>query len=282
LDAHCNPAAYAFRFHWNWFALYLLSTFSLVTTSILPAAELSTDSEAVAAEQLKQLNDQTIIGSRIFLDTEWDHFKNGAAKVTWTLGRLWGRRINECQDWAVRLKLPFAYYRSDEASGHASTAGLGDVELGTGTAFRLSKTWRTAGGIELHMDTASDAALAEKVWRLKPGWGIAHDFTDWLTLTFNVEYNYSIAEHHTVAAERYVELSLPGTIILPHNWSILAEYKTKIDFANGDRWTGTVNAGVAKRLSNVPLVLSTTLEKPLNSSAKRFQANFTMTYYFEN
>jgi hypothetical protein len=29
------------------------------------------------------------------------------------------------------------------------------------------------GGIELHVDTAADPALAEKVWRLKPGWGFA-------------------------------------------------------------------------------------------------------------
>src|ERR1700757_2353506 len=88
-------------FHWNSFALRLLFTFILVTTSVLPAAELSSDSKATAAEQLKQLNDQTIIGSRIFLDTEWDHFKHGAEKVTWTLAGLWGWRVNECQDWAV-------------------------------------------------------------------------------------------------------------------------------------------------------------------------------------
>jgi hypothetical protein len=281
LDVNCNPAAYVFRFHWNSFALSLPFAFSLVTASVLPAAEPSTASEAIVAEQLKQLNDQTIIGSRIFLDTEWDHFKHGAEKATWTLAGLWGWRVNEFQDWAVRLKLPFAYFRSNEASGHADTGGLGDVELGTGTAFRLSNTWRTGGGIELHADTASDPALAEKVWRLKPGWGVAHDFTDWFTLTFNVEYNYSIAEHHNVAAERYVELSLPGTIILPHDWSILVKYKTKIDFENGDRWTRTVDAGVAKRLSNIPLVLSATVEKPLNSDAKKFQANFTMTYFFE-
>src|SRR5919197_762486 len=214
LDAHCNPGAYAFRFHWNWFALSLPFTFILVTTSALPAAEPSTNSEAVAAEQLKQLNDQTIIGSRIFLDTEWDHFKHDAEKATWTLAGLWGWRVNDFQDWAVRLKLPFAYVRSDDASDHADTGGLGDVELGTGTAFRLSNTWRTGGGIELHADTASDPGLAEKGWRLKPGWGIAHDFTDWFTLTFNVEYNYSIAERHNIAPHRYLELSLPGTIIL--------------------------------------------------------------------
>lgn len=257
----------------------LLCAVTFVTANILGAAELSTDSDA--ADQLKQLNDQTIIGSRIFLDTEWDHLNNGAEKATWTLGALWGWHISKSQDWAVRLKLPIAYDRSDDTSGHTNTAGLGDVEFGTGTAFRLSKTWRTAAGIELHADTASDTALAEKVWRLKPGWGIAHDFTDWFTLTFNLEYNHSIAERHNTIPHRYLEMSLPGVIILPHDWSILGKYKTKTDFENGERWIHTLSGGIAKRLSNVPFVLSADLEKPLDGGSKRLQVTFTMTYYFQ-
>jgi len=260
---------------------FLFLTVILLAIGRLPAAEVSSDSQAIAAEQLKQLNDQTIIESRILLDTEWDHFKHGAEKATWTLAGLWGWHVSECQDWAVRLKLPFAYARSDETSGHADTAGIGDIEVGTGTAFPLSNTWRTAGGIELHADTASDPVLAEKVWRLKPVWGIAHDVTDWLTLTFNAEYNHSIAEQKDVAPHRYLELSLLGVIILPHGWSTFANYKAKIDFENGDRWTHTVNAGIAKRLPNVPVILSATLEKPLNGGAKKFQANLTIVYYFE-
>jgi hypothetical protein len=125
----------------------------------MPAAEPLPD--ATAAEQLKQLNDQTIIGSRVFLDTEWDHFKHDAERATWTLAGLSGWPVNDWRDWAVRFKLPFVYQRSDESSGHADISGLGDIEVATGTAFRLNNSWRTAGGIELHTDTASHPALAE-------------------------------------------------------------------------------------------------------------------------
>jgi hypothetical protein len=261
------------------FEWFLRFTLVLIASGSLAATEPSIN--PTTADQLKQLNDQTIIASRILLDTEWDHFKHSAEKATWTLAGLWGWRVSQCQDWGLRLKLPFAYARSDETSGHADTGGIGDLEVGTGTAFRLSNTWRTAGGIELHADTASDPVLAERVWRLKPVWGIAHDVTDWFTLTFNAEYNHSIAEQNGVAPHRYLELSLPGSIILPCDLSILAKYKAKIDFANGDRWTHTVNAGIAKRLPNIPVVLSATLEKPLNGGAKKFQANLTIVYYFE-
>ena len=84
-----------------------------------------------------------------------------------------------------------------------------------------------------------------------------------------------------MAPQRFLELSLPATVILPRDWSIGAKYKATVDFENGERWTHTVNAGIAKRLPNVPIVLSAILEKPLDGGAKKFQTNFTLTYYFE-
>jgi hypothetical protein len=245
------------------------------------AAEQPSVDSATAADQLKALRDRTIIQSRVWFDTEWDQFEGGAEKATWTLGGLRGWHVRDQQDWALRFKLPFVYDRSDESSGHADIGGVGDIEVATGTAFRLSSRWRTAGGIELHADTASNPALGDSMWRLKPFWGVAHDVTNWLTLTFNAEYNHSIAEEQNAPPQRYLELSLPTSFILPHDWSIGTNYKAKVDFENGDHWTHTVDVGVAKRLSNIPIVLSATLEKQLDGSNKKFQINFTMTYYFE-
>jgi hypothetical protein len=57
-------------------------------------------------------------------------------------------------------------------------------------------------------------------------------------------------------------------------------YKTKIDFDNGDRWTHTADLGVAKRLASIPGVFTATLEKTFDGGNKKFQLNFTTTYYF--
>jgi hypothetical protein len=264
------------------FDRFLLVTLVLLGARVLPAAEPSSvDSATAAADQLKALRDRTIIESSVSLDSEWDQFKHGAEKARWTLGGLWGWHVRDQQDWAVRLKVPLVYDRSDEASGHADIGGLGDIEVATATAFRLSNAWRTGGGIELHADTASNPALGDSVWRLHSLWAVARDVATWLTVTPTAEYSHSIAEEHNVAPQRYLELSLPSTFILPSDWSIGTRYKATIDFENGGRWTHTVDLGVAKRLSNVPLVLSATLEKPLDGGNKRFQVNFTMTYYFE-
>jgi hypothetical protein len=266
---------------WASFDRFLFVTLFLIAAHELPAAEQASADSATAADQLKALRDQTIIQSRLWLDTEWDQFHGGAEEARWTLGGLWGWRISDQQDWAVRLKMPVVYDRSDESSGHADIGGIGDIEVGTGTAFRLSNRWRTGGGIELHADTASNPALGDSMWRLKPFWGVACDVTDWLTLTFNADYNHSIAEEHNAPPQRYLELSLPASFILPRDWSIGTNYKAKVDFENGDHWTYTVDVGVAKRLSNIPVVLSATLEKQLDGGNKKFQANLTMTYYFE-
>jgi hypothetical protein len=260
---------------------FLLVALVSLAAHVLPAAEQAPVDSATAADQLKALRDQTIVQSRVFIDTEWDQFDDGAEKAKWTLAGLWGWHVRDHQDWAVRLKVPFVYNRSDASLGHADAGGIGDIEVATGTAFRISDRWRTGGALELHTDTASNPALGDSMWRLRPVWGVAHDVTNWLTLTFNAEYNYSIAEEHNAPPQRYIELSLPATFILPYDWAIITNYKAKVNFENGDRWTYTVDTGVAKRLSRAPVVLSATLEKQLDGSNKKFQVNLTMTYYFE-
>ncbi len=263
---------------WESFEWFLFFTLLLSTPGSVAAAESSIN--PTTADQLKQLNDQTIIATHVSLDSEWDHFKDGAEKATWTLAGLWGWPGGDSQDWGIRFRLPFSYYQTDQASGNDTLGGVGDAEIGLGTAFR-SSTWRTGGGIELHTDTASDSMLAEKVWRLKTGWGVAHDFSKWLSASFNADYNYSVAERDDVRPQRYLELSLPTTLIFPQAWSINARYKTAIDFENGDRWSHRVGVGVAKRLSKVPIVLSASVEKSLSRSAERFQASIGIVYHFQ-
>ena len=237
-------------------------------------------SNPTKADELKQLNDPTLLVTHVSLESEGDQFEDGAERVNWTFTGLWGWRVSDCQDWAIRFKLPFVYDRTERETGHRDRGGLGDVEFGTGTAFRLSDKWRTAGGVELHADTASDPSFAENVWRLKGGWGIAHDFTDWFTLTANADYNRSIAEEDAVRPQSYLDMSVPATFILPQHWSVSAKYRTLLDFNNDDRWAHTLTAGVAKRLSHAPVVLSATFEKPLSNGAKRFQVGVTVVYYF--
>lgn len=235
---------------------------------------------STTADQLKQLNDPTLLVTNVSLASDWDQFKDGGKRMNWTFTGLWGWRVNDCQDWAVRLTLPFVYDETGQGSDHSRAGGLGDLEFGTGTAFRLSDKWRMAVGIELHVDSGSDSAFAENVWRLKWGWGVAHDFSDWLSLSPNIEYNRSVAEEDDVGSQSYLDMSVPATFLLPQHWSVSAKYRTVLDFDDGDRWAQSLTAGIAKRLSHVPLVLSAKFQKPISSGTKRFQIGVTVVYYF--
>jgi hypothetical protein len=250
----------------------------LLAFGALARAEPTTS--LTASDELKQLNDQTLLVPYVSLETDWDEFKDASEKATWTFTGLWAWRVSDCQDWAIRLKLPFIYQRTPSGSDHHDSGGTGDVEIGTGTAFRLNDKWRSGGGVELHGDTASDSLFAENVWRLKWGWGIAHDFTEWFSLTANAEYNRSIAEQNNARRESLLEMTVPATFILAQQWSVSAKYRAIVDFNNGDRWIHTLTAGIAKRLSKVPVVVSAALEKPLGSGGKRYELELTVVYYF--
>ena len=121
------------RNHARCFSLLEKFSFSFLLFTLLllpsaPVAAVDPPPNPVVADELKQLNDQTIIGNRVSLDTGWDHFKESAEKVTWTLAAQWAWRLGESQDLGIRFRLPFAYHRSDQASDYAEVGGVGDAE----------------------------------------------------------------------------------------------------------------------------------------------------------
>jgi hypothetical protein len=232
-------------------------------------------------ENLKELNDPTILKSRVWLDYEWNQYEAGVRDDKLTLGALWGLRVTDRMDWGFRLKVPYVWHTAGETFGDTDESGCGDIEVATGAAFHLSKTWRTGGGVELHMDSASNHVLGDKAWRLKPFWAIAWDAAEWLTLGFSVEQNDSFQERKEVDPQNYTELFFPVTFILPHSWAITAQYKGKIDYESSDKYSHTLKLGIAKRLERIPLSLSASIEKELDGGEKKFQANFVATWFFQ-
>jgi hypothetical protein len=258
----------------------LLIGASACAAGLLAAARAEENLSTSATQDLKELTDPTILRTRVWLESEWNEFARGSDDGKLTLGAVYAWRISPQQDWAVRLKVPVAWHEAGDVLGDTDEVGSDDVELATGTAFRLNKAWRTGGGLELHADTASNDAVGDGVWRLKPFWSVACDATRWLTLTFTAEYHESLAAQTGIGPQRYCELLAPVAILLSDHWSLSAQYKAKCDFEDGDRWTQAVKAGVSMRLSSAPVAFSASMEKPLGGGEKKFQANFGVTYFF--
>jgi hypothetical protein len=67
--------------------------------------------EQTIAQELKSVEDPTLLKRRSWLDTEWNRFRDGSSDIEETLGVLWSWRVSSTQDWAVRLKLPYDWHR---------------------------------------------------------------------------------------------------------------------------------------------------------------------------
>jgi hypothetical protein len=44
---------------------------------------------ATTADELKQLNDPTLLVTHVSLESDWDQFKDGAERMNWTFTGLW-------------------------------------------------------------------------------------------------------------------------------------------------------------------------------------------------
>lgn len=239
----------------------------------------STSSDEIPEAALKELNDPTVLTRRVWLETEWNKFTDGTHVVEETLGALWAWRLSQNQDWAVRVKLPAKFRVGSDVPGVSDIGGFGDVKLATGTAFRLNKTWRIGGGVDLALPTGRQE-LSDNLWRVQEFAVVAWDIAPWLTFSPSFEHNHSVAEEGSTPSSHFLESFFPFTIILPHKWAVIVGYENKTDFENDNYVTHRAKLGIAKELESVPLSLALSAKRDFDSGEKEFQVNFVVTYLF--
>jgi hypothetical protein len=238
--------------------------------------------DAIVTEELKALDgDPTILKRRVWLETEWNSYRDGSDGVEETMGGVWAWRVTDDLDWAARLKLNYEWYMAPENSGESDDEGIGDTQIATGLAYRLGPKWRTGGGVELRLPTAEDN-LGDDVWKLQEFAAIAWDATSWLSFSPSVEYNHSIVEESGVSPQHNIELFFPVTFILPHRWAVTARYEEKIDFEDGNYTTPSGKLILSKQFESIPIGLTASIKKPFNTQNKDFQFNFAITYFFQS
>lgn len=261
--------------------LILGATAAAGLTPAMCSAESATvgANEQTIMQELKALEDSTILKRRIWSDTEWNKYKDGSDDIVETLGGLWAWRVSDNQDWAVRLKVPFKFHIAGDAARDSDKQGLDDIKLATGTAFRVSESWRTAVGVEMRFPSATDD-LGNNVWRLQLFGAVAWDLTRRLTMSPSFEYNKSVAEKDSAAPQHFLEMFFPATYVLPGRWAVTPRYETKVDFENNNHWTHSGKFVVSKQLELLPLGFSLSIKKSFDGGNKQFQINFITTYYF--
>jgi hypothetical protein len=258
---------------------------TLLAAGFLACAAGATDSGAGSAkdqeiaEELKAPSDPTIMKRHVWLETEWNHYSDDSNNIEETFGGLWAWRVATNMDWGVRFKVPWEWHVAGHDAGDSDENGLGDIKLATGTAYRVSDRWRTAGGLELRMPTAQND-MGDKDWRLQEFVAGAWDAKPWLTLSPSAEYNLSVAKRSGGSWHNYLELYAPATLLLPHHWSVTPRYEAKIDFEDDNYVTHSARLFVVKQFADPPLGLSLSIKRSFDGGEKEFQVNFVITHYF--
>ena len=274
-------------FRWSGRATKIIAT--ILLAAVWPPRPACADQAAAAetreqtiSRELKSTEDQTLLERRAWLETEWNKFKDGSSGIEETLGGLSSWRVSSNQDWAVRIKLPYAWHVAGNTAGDSDLNGLGDIALATGTAVRLGESWRVGGGLELRMPSGSEPDLSDNVWRLQEFGAVAWDATKNLTLSPSFEHNESLAEELGASPVHFLEMFVPATVGLPQRWSATAKYETKVDFENDNTWTHSAKLVIAKQLERVPLSFALSIKKPFDGGEKNFQVNFKVTWFFRS
>lgn len=253
-----------------------LSTLS--TPALAAQAADEADEEQILIDDLKSQEDPTILPSRIWLEGEWNNDRNDSNSFELTLGGRKGWRISEDHDWAAQIELPFKRISVGQPGENAVENGLADIKVSVGTAVRLSKTWRVGGGLELRIPTGEDA-LSANIWRLQEFVAVAWDATPWVTFTPKLRYFHTLARHHDATPQRYMELYVPATFLLPDRWSLTPRYEAKWDFEN-DQVTHSGRLSIGKQLEHPKVGLGLSLKVPFQRRSNEYLLLFAVTNYF--
>ncbi|HMP84312.1 MAG TPA: hypothetical protein PKA41_16560 [Verrucomicrobiota bacterium] len=230
-----------------------------------------------SVQDLKSETDPTILKRKIWLETEWNSYRDGSDKIEETLGGLWAQRITDDLDWGVRVKLMYDWYIAGDNDSASDDCGIGDTKVATGLAYRIAPNLRVGGGLELRMPTA-EGDLGDDVWKLQEFGTLAWDATEWLSFTPTVEYNHSVCEEDGASPQHNVELYFPATVILPHRWSITTRYEAKIDFEDDNYVTQSGKLYLSKSFEKIPINLTASFKRPFNTANKDYQVNLVVTW----
>ena len=243
----------------------------------LPDDKVQANEQAVA-EELKSLEDPSILRHRVWVDAEWNTFKDSSDDLEFTMGGLWAWRRSTNQDWGVRVTAPVRVHRAGNDPGDVNREGLGDIKIAVGTALRFSPTLRTGGGLEMRFPTAGDN-LGSNVWQPMLFGVVAWDATSRVTVSTSAEYNKSIKEENGAAPQHFLELFFPATFLREGRWAVTPRYELKIDFANNDKLTHSGKLSVTKELDQ-PLAFTFSIKKTFDGGEKKFQVNLVATHFF--
>jgi hypothetical protein len=252
----------------------------VISRPCFAAADATPATERIEREELEQNDNPTILRRRVWWENEYSNLHRSAWQHKLTLGGVYAFSPSPDYEWGARLELPLVYANGGRVPGADNEAGLGDIEVAFGAAWRLGPNFRAACGLETKFNTATRDALGDGTTQLKPFLAYSWDAARWLTLAPNFVYNDSVAAESGAADVSNLEINAPFIFLLPDRWSVTLEYKGKADFERTNEYSNRLKVGTGKLLAGWTQIFSS-VEVPLEAATDNFQVTVGMNFFFE-
>src|SRR5690606_35550407 len=137
----------------------------------------------------------------------------------------WGIPLIDNLALGLQMVVPLKWNESP----NSDEFGMGDIEFRAGVVGRIASNIRYGAAVNAVTNTATDAALGDNAFILRPILAFRWDATDRITPGINVEYNFTPTNEgsNDVSA---LELKFPVAFKLTEEWSCYLSYNPKWNF----------------------------------------------------
>lgn len=257
-----------------------LGTCAVVTVLGLPGIAGAEDSNESLADLVPEHAwlenyDPTLIASRVVSEASYESYDTGADNYKIENTLRWGIPLREGLALGLQMLIPVKWNESPTSD----VFGMGDLEFRAGIVGRISPCLRYGIAVNAVTDTATDTALGDHAFILRPIAAVRWDATDRVTLGLNVEYNVTPLDEgvHDVSA---LELKFPVVFKITDKWSAAISYNPKWNYLDAsDRQRLEIGATRVWGSGN-QYALSFGTEVPLTSESFEFKLAAGFSWYF--
>jgi hypothetical protein len=220
--------------------------------------------------------DPTLLTPRLL--TQWEHQDlndgNSNGKVFANIREAF--LLSKSLAFGLQAEIPLNWA---ETAGQ-NFSGLGDLESRIGIVHRVSPSLRWGLGMNARFDTATESALGDGVFELRPLAALRWDATKSLNLGLQPEYTFTPSPKDGRNVESF-QLKLPVTFKLNSRLSALVSYQPKWNLANDDARSDRleVNANVLLGLHK-RYALTVGVEAPLSHDSLDWKGYVGLQWFF--
>lgn len=220
--------------------------------------------------------DPTLLAPRLLTQWEYQELAHGDST-----GKVFA---NICEAFLLSKSLALGFQAEiplnwAEKAGQ-DFSGLGDLEARMGIVHRVSPGLRWGVGLNARFDTATELALGDGVFELRPIAALRWDVSRSLNLGIQPEYTFTPDPQDSRNVEHF-QLKLPMTLRITPHLSCYVSYQPKWNLFQGDTRSDLVEINTTVILgSQKKYALTLGVETPISADSLNWKGYVGLQWFF--